>query len=167
MAVDAALEECGASVSRTRVGDVFVAACTDAPDVVFGGEPSGAWIWPDELPCPDGPLAACRLAALVTRAGPLSDQIRDLPEYPIVRENIEVAIDAKAATMDRISTRVTAEYGDVTTVDGVRAEVDDGWFLIRPSGTQPLIRVTAQAENPDRAQAIASTARQIVSNAMD
>jgi phosphoglucosamine mutase len=47
MAVDDALAAVGASVSRTRVGDTFVADRATQPNVVFGGEPSGAWIWPD------------------------------------------------------------------------------------------------------------------------
>jgi len=55
MAVDDALAAVGASVSRTRVGDTFVADRATQPNVVFGGEPSGAWIWPDETLCPDGP----------------------------------------------------------------------------------------------------------------
>jgi len=162
MAVDAALEPLGASIARTRVGDVFVADRLAEPDAVFGGEPSGAWIWPGETRCPDGPLAACRLADLVARGGSLSDQLAEIEIFPLVRESI--AVDRKATVMDRVSARIEDDYPttDVSTIDGVRVGFDDGWFLIRASGTQPLIRITAEARDEDRAAALATEARQLV-----
>jgi phosphoglucosamine mutase len=162
MAVDAALEPLEASIARTRVGDVFVAERLAEPDAVFGGEPSGAWIWPGETRCPDGPLAACRLADLVARRGSLSDQLAEIEIFPLVRESI--AVDRKGAVMDRVSARVEDDYPttDVSTIDGVRVGFDDGWFLIRASGTQPLIRITAEARDEDRAAALATEARQLV-----
>jgi phosphoglucosamine mutase len=162
MAVDEALDAVDATVTRTRVGDVFVAERTTESDVVFGGEPSGAWIWPAETRCPDGPLAACRLAALVARDGPLGEQVAALPEYPIVRDSVDVPNDEKAAVMDRVSERVQADHDEVTTVDGVRAEAEDGWFLIRPSGTQPLVRITAQAGDRATTESLAERALAIV-----
>jgi len=162
LAVDDALDAVGASVVRTPVGDVHVASTTAVDDVVFGGEPSGAWIWPTESRCPDGPLAAVRLAGLVASDGPLSALVDALPAYPIARTSIEVELAATDRIMTAIHDRVTESYDDVTTLDGVRVEVDDGWFLIRPSGTQPLIRVTAQARSAERADALLQDARELV-----
>jgi len=167
MAVDRALELLGASVARTRVGDVFVAERLAEPDAVFGGEPSGAWIWPDETRCPDGPLAAVRLAELVATRGPLSERLTEIETFPIVRESIET--DRKGAVMDRVHDRLTAKYPakDVSTVDGVRVDLDDGWFLIRASGTQPLIRVTAEARSESRAEEIVDQARKRIGQVRD
>jgi phosphoglucosamine mutase len=167
MAVDRALEPLDASVARTRVGDVFVAERLGEPDAVFGGEPSGAWIWPDGSRCPDGPLAAVRLAALVAERGPLSGQLAEIDAFPIVRASIET--DRKEAVMDRVHDRLTAAYpaGDVSTVDGVRVDLEDGWFLVRASGTQPLVRVTAEAQSESRADEIADLARDAIERARD
>ena len=143
LAVGDAVAEADGEMVRTKVGDVFVAEAASRPGAVFGGEPSGAWIWPDETLCPDGPLAACRLAELVGSRRSLSAQVDSVESYPLYRENINV--ENKAAVLDRIAADLDAEFDHVETTDGVRVETDDGWFLIRASGTQPLVRVTAEA----------------------
>jgi phosphoglucosamine mutase len=149
---------------RTPVGDVYVAAAAAEDGVAFGGEPSGAWIWPDETLCPDGPLAACRLAALDAEQ-PLAERAAAVPTYPIRRSSVET--DAKAAVMERVREAVAEEYDSdaVSTLDGVRVDAGDGWFLLRASGTQPLVRVTAEARDPDRADELRATALSLVEQA--
>ena len=163
LAVDDALAPLGASVVRTRVGDVYVAERTRDAGVVFGGEPSGAWIVPTETRCPDGPLAAVVLSTLAA-SRPLADRVDDVPDYPIRRETVET--DRKNAAMDAITDRVRESYDDTTEIDGVRVDLDDGWFLIRASGTQPLIRLTAEAREPERADELLSTVRKIVDDGL-
>jgi len=145
LTVDDALSAVGASITKTRVGDVYVAEKATEPDVVFGGEPSGAWIWPEETLCPDGPLAAAKLVELVADAGPLSALVAAVDTYPLERDSLEVA--DKSAVMAAVEDVARERYdeSDVDTLDGIRVDRDAGWFLIRASGTQPLIRVTAEA----------------------
>jgi phosphoglucosamine mutase len=162
LAVDDYLAERDVDVTRTPVGDVYVAEAASEPDVAFGGEPSGAWIWPGETLCPDGPLAAVRVAAL-TAAEPLEARLERVPSYPIRRANLEV--DDRHAVMDRVEATVTERFDDVETLDGVRVGTGEGWFLVRASGTQPLVRVTAEARQPDRADALLADAREIVETA--
>jgi len=162
LAVDDYLAERDVDVTRTPVGDVYVADAASEPDIAFGGEPSGAWIWPEETLCPDGPLAAVRVAAL-TAAEPLEARLERVPSYPIRRANLEV--DDGRAVMDRVEATVTERFDDIETLDGVRVGTGDGWFLVRASGTQPLVRVTAEARQPDRADALLSDARGIVETA--
>ena len=159
LAVEDFLAERDIGIIRTPVGDVHVAEAATAEDVTFGGEPSGAWIWPDATLCPDGPLAAVRLAVLAT-AEPIEDRLAAIPSYPIRRASIE--LEDKRATMDAAETRVLETYESVETLDGVRVELDDGWFLIRASGTQPLVRLTAEARAESRAETLLSEARSIV-----
>ena len=162
LAVEDFLAERDVDVTRTPVGDVYVAAAAAEPNVAFGGEPSGAWIWPEETLCPDGPLAAVRIAALAA-AEPLADRLEAIPSYPIRRANVET--DDKAAVMARVQETVVERYGDVETLDGVRVATDDGWFLVRASGTQPLIRVTAEARDEDRAERLLGDAKELVESA--
>jgi phosphoglucosamine mutase len=159
-----AVGERGGEVVRTPVGDVYVAEAARADDVVFGGEPSGAWIWPEETLCPDGPLAARRLAEVVAESGPLSTLVDEFDSYPIRRETVET--EAKAAVMEVVAETVRAEYDDVSALDGVRVEGEEGWFLIRASGTEPLVRVTAEARTADDADALLSQARGLVDEAV-
>ena len=124
-----ALAAVGAKVTYTRVGDAYVAARAAEPDVVFGGEPSGSWIWPEHTPCPDGPLAACILTSIAAEEGSLAALVDDLPTYPIRRDSVRV--DAKAAILERVEETASAEFGDTSTLDGIRVETETGWFLVR------------------------------------
>ncbi|WP_424001924.1 phosphoglucosamine mutase [Haloarcula salina] len=162
LAVADHLAETDVDVEYTPVGDVYVAEAASEEGVAFGGEPSGAWIWPDRTLCPDGPLAACTVAALDADR-PLGERAADVPTYPIRRDSVET--DEKGAVMERIRERVTDEYDDVTTLDGVRVDLGDAWFLLRASGTQPLVRITAEARDTDRADAAFEEARTVVDDA--
>jgi len=164
LAVDDHLAEAGVTVTRTRVGDVYVADRVAEDGVAFGGEPSGAWIWPDATLCPDGPLAACKLVELASER-PLTDRAAAVDTYPIRRDSVET--DEKTAVMERVRARVTDEYADVSTLDGVRVALGDGWFLLRASGTQPLVRITAEARDSARADAVFEEARAVLSAARE
>jgi phosphoglucosamine mutase len=162
LAVEDYLAERGVDVERTPVGDVYVAAAAADEGVAFGGEPSGAWIWPGETLCPDGPMAACRLADLASER-PLGERVADVPEYPIRRDSIEV--DDKACVMDRVREAILAADDEVDTLDGVRVDAGDGWYLVRASGTQPLVRITAEARDAGRADELFEEARDAVEDA--
>ena len=160
LAVDNALSEVGASTVRTPVGDVHVANRLANDDLPFGGEPSGAWLWRDGVPCPDGPLAAVRLAGLVAERGPFSALVDDIETFPLERDSVET--DQKEELMEVVANRVRRDYESVTSIDGVRATVDGGWFLVRASGTEPLVRLTAEARTPEHAENLLAAARQAV-----
>ena len=163
LAVADALEAHDVDLVYTPVGDVHVADAATAPDVAVGGEPSGAWIFPTETLCPDGPLAAVRLAVLAAGT-PLSTRLADLERYPIRRATVETA--HKAEVMSAIHSVVAAEYDDVSTLDGVRVETDEGWFLLRASGTQPLIRITAETRVTTAADRLLERATDLVDRAL-
>ena len=158
LAVEDHLTERGIQTVRTPVGDVHVAAAASESDVSFGGEPSGAWIWPDETLCPDGPLAACKLAALTAKQ-PLGERAATVETYPIRRAAVEVS--DKQETMAAVRERVRS-YDNVSTLDGVRVELGDAWFLVRASGTEPVVRVTAEAREPDRLETVFEEAHALV-----
>jgi phosphoglucosamine mutase len=162
LAVADYLAEIDVGVEYTPVGDVYVAEAAEAPDVAFGGEPSGAWIWPGQTLCPDGPLAACTIATLAADR-PLADRLAEVPTYPIRRDSVDV--EDKTGVMERVREAVLSEYDDVTTLDGVRVDLGDAWFLLRASGTQSLVRVTAEAREESRADAALSAARELLAGA--
>jgi phosphoglucosamine mutase len=67
--------------------------------------------------------------------------------------------------MGALERAVTEEYEAVSGADGVRVSTDDGWFLVRASGTEPLVRVTAEAREAERSDRLAATALTLVENA--
>jgi phosphoglucosamine mutase len=78
-----------------------------------------------------------------------------------------VRTDAKSAIVERVGEVAAAEYDDVSTLDGIRVETDAGWFLVRASGTEPLVRITAEAREADDADALFETARGLVDRAAE
>ena len=159
LAVADHLAEADVTVERTRVGDVYVAARAAEDGVAFGGEPSGAWIWPEATLCPDGPLAACRLVELAAERS-LAERAAAVDTYPIQRDSVEVT--DKTAIMGRVHDLVADRYEAAETLDGVRVDLGDGWFLLRASGTQPLVRLTAEAREAGRAETIVAEARDLL-----
>ncbi|MGM0370899.1 MAG: phosphopentomutase/phosphoglucosamine mutase [Halobacteriota archaeon] len=158
--VDTVVGELGGSVVRTAVGDGNVAAACAEPGVVFGGEPSGAWIWPTETLAPDAHYAACRLVDILASGGTLSDRIDSFPRFVTKRESIRSADGT--TTVAAIADRVRERYDDVTELDGVRVDTADGWFLVRASGTEPLVRLTAEARTEQRATELLEESRALL-----
>jgi len=155
-----------ADVRRTAVGDVNVAAELKENGGGFGGEPSNNWIFPGETLTPDGVLAAAKIAALASEE-PLREQIGALPERYVRRENFDVPDERKGAVMESVESEVRDRYGDFSAVDGVRVGVDGGWFLVRPSGTEPKVRLTVEGETEERADEVHNEAASLVGEATE
>lgn len=143
MVVDDTLPD--VEIIRSRVGDVYVAECMKKNKAAFGGEPSGSWIFPRISFCPDGIYAAVRLIEIIG-GGIFSEMIDALPQYDTRRIGFACDNRYKAVVMEDIAAQFSS-MGEVSTIDGIRLATDDGWILIRPSGTEPKIRITAEARS--------------------
>jgi len=136
-----------AEVRRTPVGDSYVSEELRSWGD-FGGEPSGAWIFPKISYCPDGPYAAalfCEIASEWDIAGELDV----MPYYPILRESFHC--DA--------AREMVLALGAESPTNGIRYADEDGWYLIRASGTEPKIRLTAEGKNPEKAKTLLELAK--------
>lgn len=134
----------GRKIYRTRVGDVYVAEELKKRKADFGGEPSGSWIFPKISLCPDGIYAAARLVEIVENEGKLEALIDGFPSYPLLRGAVPCGNDKKENAMRKIGIKLK-KMGDVSSIDGIRVDTGNGWILVRPSGTEPKIRITAEA----------------------
>jgi phosphoglucosamine mutase len=142
-----AIEELGMEVTRVRVGDAFVSEALQRGGD-FGGEPSGAYIFPKVSFCPDGVYAAAAVVALAS-TGELSSRLEQIPSYPVLRGSIP----GEKALMHGIAEKLTRDMSvPISFEDGIRLAFKDGWLLVRPSGTEPRIRVTAGARTEARAR---------------
>ena len=145
----------GVHIWRTRVGDVYVAAELKRRAADFGGEPSGTWIFPKATLCPDGVYAAARLVSMVAER-PLESMVRDVPRYPVIRGAVAYDPSRRGSIEARIDAAMRALTANVTTVDGWRLQFDDGWALVRFSGTEPKMRILAESRSEPRAKEIYS-----------
>jgi phosphoglucosamine mutase len=144
-----AIEEI-ATVRRTPVGDTAVSAEL-ARWGTFGGEPSGAWIFPEHSLCPDGPYAAA-LYGEISREWDVAAEIDRMPAYPVVRESLPCD-DAP---------EVMRSIGAESPTDGIRLAGEDGWCLIRASGTEPKIRITAEGTDRRAAETMLARGRALL-----
>ncbi len=139
------IDEMGFSVRRTPVGDTYVSEeLRNGGD--FGGEPSGSWIFPNSSLCPDGIYAAAQLVAIASRQR-LSQLVDNIPCYPLLRGSIA---NEGVATSDLEKRLLAMEPLSVSSIDGIKLNFEDGWLLVRTSGTEPKIRVTAEAKSETR-----------------
>ncbi|MCW4053732.1 MAG: phosphoglucosamine mutase [Candidatus Bathyarchaeota archaeon] len=168
MCVETMVEAVGGRVVRTKVGDVYISEAIKRFDAVFGGEPCGAWVHPHFHYCPDGPLSAILvLKALENEGKGLRDFVAEVPEYVTLRENIACKNNLKNKLVADIAKPLRSsfpDYRDFSTVDGVRLALENGWVLIRASGTEPLIRVTVEGESLKVANDILGRGTALVKN---
>ena len=155
------IDEMGFSVTRTRVGDTYVSEeLKKGGD--FGGEPSGSWVFPNISLCPDGIYAAARLVAMAGRQK-LSQLVDGIPHYPLLRGNIS----SEGAVMSKLEQQLmTMEPSSVSNTDGIKLNFADGWLLIRASGTEPKIRVTAEAKSEARARQLYDNGIRAIKNCL-
>lgn len=138
-----ALESHGITVVETPVGDRHVIAAMEQQGLVLGGEQSGHVIFAQHSTTGDGPLTGILLLDAAARAGrPLSELAAVVTKYPQELRNVRVA--------DRSG--LDAAEGFWAEVRAAEAELgDDGRVLVRPSGTEPVVRVMVEAPSPERA----------------
>jgi len=158
MCLEKMIEPLHGRVVRTSIGDVEVAAAVKSHKAVFGGEPCGAWIHPQHHYCPDGVLSsALLLQALEDENKTLAAFISEVPCYSILREKVPCLNQAKSRVMKDLEENLPCLFPSVKeklTIDGLRLTLEGGWLLVRPSGTEPLIRITVEAENAEDANSI-------------
>jgi len=170
MCVERMVEAAGGKVVRTKVGDVYVSEEIQRVGAIFGGEPCGAWVHPAYHYCPDGPLSAVLfLNALEDTGKSMSEFIGEVPLFITLREKVKCENDLKSsvlASIEKNMKQAFPAFKDYSTVDGVRIAVKEGWLLIRPSGTEPLIRVTVEGESLEAARDIMERGKAVIQSAL-
>ena len=153
MGFEKALEREGIRLVRAAVGDRYVLEALRAGGYRFGGEQSGHVIDLARGTTGDGPMTAVTLFAIAARAGrPLHDLAAGLDVYPQVLLNVRVANKAVA---DHPAVR--------DAIDAAERELaNDGRILVRPSGTEPLVRVMVEGSDSARTHAVATSVAEAI-----
>jgi phosphomannomutase len=140
---------------RTRVGHSFIKAEMARTGAVFGGEHSAHYYFTDFFRADTGMLAAMHvLAALGEQDGPLSHLAGAYQRY-VASGEINSTVTDIPGTLDTIRAWAAAHDADVDELDGVTVSLADGsWFNVRPSNTEPLLRLNLEAADADRMAAL-------------
>lgn len=153
-------------VITTAVGDLVVAKALQEHGGIFGCEENGGMIFPDFVWGRDGAMAAAFiLHILATRGKSLSELLKELPPYYQVKRKVTIDPEKRDAVLKAVDAK-TAQEKNRITIDGFKVIFDDGsWVLVRPSGTEPLIRVFAEAREKEKAEALVAEYLKLIEEA--
>jgi phosphoglucosamine mutase len=151
MIVEEELEKDGAEVVRVRVGDVFVCEEIKKHNGIFAMEISAHFFLPTYYIFDDPMLMTLKLAELLGADDkPLSTVVDAIPSYPFIEEGFKCPDDIKFRVNELLEDHFRAQGARIDTTDGVKVIFDDSWAMLRPSNTQPLIRLFAEARTQSR-----------------
>ncbi|HCB05084.1 MAG TPA: phosphomannomutase/phosphoglucomutase [Nocardioides bacterium] len=147
-AVPELIRELGGVPVRTRVGHSFIKATMKETDAIFGGEHSGHFYFRDFWRADSGMLAALHvLAALSDSDRPLSELMADYDPYPLSGE-INSEVDDTTAVTEALAATYGAQAGvTLDRLDGLTVSHADWTFNVRPSNTEPLLRLNAEGRD--------------------
>ena len=150
--------EAGVPFHFAKVGEVNVALTMRDRGATIGGEGNGGVILPELHLGRDAPLGAALLLQLMVEEGrPLSQVVAERPRYVIVKDKL----DRPDAPLDAVYAALQAAFPEATadTQDGLRLDWPDRWVHLRPSGTEPIVRVIAEAPSDAEARTLIAQAR--------
>jgi phosphomannomutase/phosphoglucomutase len=150
IAVEEAVVAAGGEVVYTMVGAPIVARKMREIGAVFGGEENGGLIFPRHQYCRDGAMTAAKMLEIVAKQGSLSELLARLPQYHLDKRKVRCPDEHKGRVLELLCERFKEENVDLT--DGVKVYMDEGWILVRPSGTEPIFRITCEGKTRSCAQ---------------
>jgi phosphomannomutase len=150
-AVPEVIREHGGTPVRTRVGHSFIKQVMADTGAAFGGEHSGHYYFRDNFRADSGIIAAVSVLELLSRAVvPLSEYRRPFERYADSGE-INTRVSDPGAVIERVA-EVYAD-ADQDRLDGLTVDLGDWWFNLRPSNTEPLLRLNLEAPTRDACEA--------------
>jgi phosphoglucosamine mutase len=149
------LKPFGCEVIYTEVGDIKVAEAVKEKGGYLGGETSGTYIWPRTHLGPDSIATIAKVLRMKAESGKtLTELLKDIPNYPYNNMNFKLKKDFPFT--NEINQKIINEMQEVLNskgkkltnlnkIDGVRFDYNDGWILIRRSGTSPYLRISGES----------------------
>jgi phosphomannomutase len=160
----------GLALHETPVGFNYIGDLMLSNDVLIGGEESGGISIRGHIPEGDGVLMGLLLAEMVACYGKSPEQLvaelmAEVGQFDYARNDFQVKPFEKAALVQKLvalapQALASIPVASINTRDGVKYLLaDDSWLLIRPSGTEPVLRVYAEAHSPETVQALLAAGR--------
>jgi len=144
--LDLAVKDLGVEVARGRVGDVPVAHLARQLDAALGVEQVGVYIMPEVGYYPDSIFASLFLLSQLSDAGEIRQFFQGIPRLFFEKGKVSCPNELKESVMALVQEQAHLfAPNEINTLDGVRLGFSDSWVLIRPSGTEPVIRVISES----------------------
>ncbi len=158
MGLEKALAACGGTIVRVPVGDRKVVERMVADGLNLGGEKSGHLVFLDHHTTGDGLIAALQALAIMVRTGtPLSELASCFDHFPQVLVNVEVAKMRDPSELPEVQDKIAAAEAQLG---------DEGRIVVRPSGTQPLVRVMVEGRDQQMIETLAADVAEVIESAL-
>jgi phosphomannomutase / phosphoglucomutase len=164
-AIEAVAKKHGAKVLRTKVGSVEIARTILERNAVFGFEENGGCIYQPHIPVRDGGMTTALMLECLAGRGMSFSKILAfvVPRYYQAKTKVEVNRKKGDALLRAVEKQAK---GDVERIDGIKLWTDDhSWVLIRPSGTEPIFRIFAEARTQETADQLVKKFAKVVKSA--
>ncbi len=149
--LDKAAAEIGKTVIRCPVGHTYLMEHTTKNKACFGVEFSGHYVIPSIFPFDDSLAISLYTAFVVAESNETLSEIAESVEVlPFKRINFECDDIKKFKIVNNLKTKLSQQYENISTMDGVRIDVPEGWVLLRASNTSPTIRLTIEANSDEK-----------------
>jgi len=146
-AVEEAIKAEGGVPVVERVGRPFMMDRVLREKAVFGGERSGHFYFPDIYGLDDGTFASLKMAEILSHVDtPFSEMVDRIPKYYSNTVNVPFSDKHKFKVIGRLRAKFEEKGFRILDIDGVKAQDKNGWVLLRPSNTEPLIRIFAEGK---------------------
>jgi phosphomannomutase len=174
--IDRLAKRYGLPLRETPVGFNHIADYMMSEDVLIGGEESGGISFKGHIPEGDGPIMGLLLVEMIAESGKtlnalVDDLLKDVGPAYYERTDLRLSRPVAKAEMTHFLTKqAPAEIGgekvvEISQLDGVKyIMADDSWLLIRPSGTEPVLRVYAEGRSPDMVRALLGYGEQVAAS---
>lgn len=159
LVVEDAARDCGALVVRAPVGEAHVARAMIERGAPIGGEGNGGVMYPALHVGRDAPVGAALILTLLARDGRrVSELVAASPRYAIVKDKVS---RSRTAGMTQVYSALRSRFADATVDerDGLRLGWRDRWLHVRPSNTEPIIRLIAEAPTAQEARQLVDAGR--------
>jgi phosphomannomutase/phosphoglucomutase len=152
----------GGKVIWTPVGSPYVSRTMIDKDAKLGGEENGGIFYGPHIPVRDGAMATALMLEIMAFSGEkLSQLIEKLPRYFNIKDKVPCPVNLKSKILKKLESNVKA--AKIETTDGLKIWQKDGsWILVRPSGTEPLYRIFAEAETQEKVEALALRYKKLI-----
>lgn len=146
----------GADVKRVPVGHTYIMEAGKKYNALLGYEDSGHMVMPRIALFDDPTFVVLSIAEAMAKEGKkLGELVSEVPLYPRKRVVVQSEEGKKFEVVERLKKKMSEQYENVNTMDGVRIAFDDGWVLMRASNTEAIIRVTVEAKTMERVDELA------------
>jgi phosphomannomutase len=159
-AVPETVRRLGGIPVRTRVGHSFIKQVMAETGAVFGGEHSGHYYFADNFRADSGMLAMLVILQVISEDGRRLSEIRKDVEPYFASGEVNLHVADQKGSMERVAAKFAA--ADIDHLDGLTVSWPDRWFNLRPSNTEPLLRLNVEGPDPDTVQEVVDAVKEVI-----